>query len=84
MMKLMTKRFFRWAKNQKLTMKNLFEVSTEIENEQFEADLGGGVIKKRIRFPGRGKSGSGRIVVCYKKMIVFFLFTVSQKMKKRI
>ena len=30
-------------------------------------DLGGYVFKKRIRFQGRGKSGSGRTILCFKK-----------------
>ena len=29
--------------------------------------LGGNVFKKRIRFEGKGKSGSGRTILCYKK-----------------
>jgi hypothetical protein len=34
---------------------------------QFEASLGGHIYKKRIRFDGKGKSGSGRTIVCYQK-----------------
>ena len=33
----------------------------------FEANLGGYLYKKRIRFQGQGKSGGGRTIVCYKK-----------------
>lgn len=32
-----------------------------------DADLGGGVIKKRVALPGRGKSGSTRILVATNK-----------------
>jgi hypothetical protein len=33
----------------------------------FEANLGGNLYKKRIRFEGQGKSGGGRTIICYKK-----------------
>ncbi len=33
----------------------------------FEADLGGHIIKKRVRFEGKGKRGSGRTIICFKK-----------------
>lgn len=39
----------------------------EIEKGSWEANLGGSVYKKRIRFAGQGKSGSGRTIVCYKR-----------------
>ena len=39
----------------------------EIQAGQFEANLGGHIYKKRVRFEGQGKSGSGRTIVCYKK-----------------
>jgi len=29
--------------------------------------LGGHLYKKRVRFEGAGKSGSGRTIICYKK-----------------
>ena len=32
-----------------------------------DADLGGGVVKKRIAMPGRGKSGSARMLVATNK-----------------
>ena len=32
-----------------------------------EADLGGHILKKRIRFQGKGKSKSGRTIICYRK-----------------
>jgi Uncharacterized protein conserved in bacteria len=38
----------------------------EIMNGQYEASFGGGVFKKRIRLPGKGKSGGARAVVAFK------------------
>lgn len=43
------------------------EAIQEIESGNFEANLGGHILKKRIRFQGKGKSGSGRTIVYYKK-----------------
>ena len=46
----------------------------EIEQGLFEADLGGGVCKKRIALPGQGKSGSSRTLVAKKhKDAIFYL-----------
>ena len=46
----------------------------EIEQGLFEADLGGGLCKKRVALPGQGKSGSSRILVAKKhKDAIFFL-----------
>jgi len=35
----------------------------EIREGLFDADLGGGVIKKRVGLPGRGKRGGARTIV---------------------
>jgi hypothetical protein len=35
----------------------------EIQAGLFEADLGGGIIKKRVALPGRGKRGSTRTLL---------------------
>ncbi len=63
----MTKHFEKWARKQDIPPKELLKALKELENGFFEANLGGNVIKKRIRFQGKGKSGSGRTIVCYKK-----------------
>lgn len=65
MKKLMTKHFAKWAQKQNIPISKLSNALSEIENGIYEADLGGNVIKKRIRFQGRGKSGSGRTIICY-------------------
>ena len=55
-------------------MRCLCQAAHEIEQGMFEADLGGGVCKKRIPIPGRGKSGSTRTLVAKKhKDAIFFL-----------
>ncbi len=63
----MTKQFAKWARNQNIPVQELVNTLDELENGLYEANLGGNVIKKRIRFQGSGKSGSGRTIICYKK-----------------
>ena len=67
MKKLMTKHFSRWAAKQKIPKRELANALTEITDGYFEANLGGYLYKKRIRFEGQGKSGGGRTIICYKK-----------------
>jgi len=63
----MTKQFAKWASKQKIPENELASALTEIQVGVFEANLGGHIYKKRIRFEGQGKSGSGRSIVCYKR-----------------
>lgn len=51
------------------------DAAREIEQGRFEADLGGGVCKKRIALPGKGKSGSTRTLVAHQltSAIVFIV-----------
>ena len=66
------KTFDRWARKV-LSDALLCQVAVEIEQGLFEADLGGGVCKKRVPVPGKGKSGSTRTLVAKKhKGAIFF------------
>lgn len=67
MINLMTKQFSRWAAKRKIPEHELGRALEELQAGMFEANLGGHIYKKRIRFEGKGKSGSGRTIVCYKK-----------------
>jgi len=66
MKKMMTRHFFKWAKKRDISIRELSKAIDEIISGQFEANLGGHIIKKRIRFKGKGKSKSGRTIICYK------------------
>ncbi len=57
-----TRTFARWAKRL-LADEALCSAAREIEAGRFEADLGGGVCKKRVALAGQGKSGSTRTLV---------------------
>ncbi|NOQ35474.1 MAG: type II toxin-antitoxin system RelE/ParE family toxin [Methylococcaceae bacterium] len=67
MKELMTKQFSKWVAKQSIIENGLIEALAEIQSGEFEANLGGHIYKKRIRFEGQGKSGSGRTIICYKK-----------------
>jgi hypothetical protein len=58
-----TKKFDRWARKIQLTDEALFHAVEEMMNGLIDADLGGGVLKKRIALPGKGKSGSTRTLL---------------------
>lgn len=67
------KTFSRWSKKL-VTDEALCAAAREIEQEIFEADLGGGVCKKRVAMAGKGKSGSTRTLVAKKnERAIFFL-----------
>ena len=68
-----TKTFDRWAR--KVVSDDLLcQAAREIEQGQYEADLGGGLCKKRVAVPGQGKSGSTRTLVAKKhNAAIFFL-----------
>jgi len=64
---LMTRPFTKWVSKQEITADELRTALIELKNGTYEAGLGGHLYKKRIRFKGKGKSGSGRTIICYKK-----------------
>jgi hypothetical protein len=84
MKQLMTKHFSKWLSKQKISEKDLSAALSELQAGYFEASLGGHLYKKRIRFEGQGKSGSGRTIICYKKKIELFSYMDLQRMKNRI
>lgn len=59
--------FSKWAKNEKITDKALQNAITELINGLFEANLGGGLYKKRIARRGYGKRGGYRTIIAFKQ-----------------
>lgn len=59
--------FNRWMRKTTLTDPALCVAVSEMERGLVDADLGGGVVKKRVPLPGRGKSGSARTLVATNK-----------------
>jgi hypothetical protein len=62
-----TRWFDRWARKQGLTTLALCAAVDEMAAGLFDADLGGGLLKKRIARPGQGKSGGYRTLVATNK-----------------
>jgi len=58
-----TRNFARWAQKTGLNDLLLKAAVSEIQRGLLEADLGGGIVKKRIALPGRGKRGSTRTLL---------------------
>jgi len=58
-----TRKFDRWARKAGLVDALLCHAVEEMVAGLVDADLGGGVYKKRVALPGRGKSGSVRTLL---------------------
>ncbi len=70
-----TRYFNRWMRKTELTDAALCVAVTEMEQGLIDADLGGGVLKKRIGLAGRGKrSGARTLVATNKAGRWFFVF----------
>jgi hypothetical protein len=62
-----TRTFIRWMRKTELLDAALCQAVAEMAQGLIDADLGGGVVKKRVPLPGRGKSGSTRTLVATNK-----------------
>ncbi|TAN70364.1 MAG: type II toxin-antitoxin system RelE/ParE family toxin [Methylobacter sp.] len=62
-----TRFFERWMQKAELTDNALLNAVAEMERGLIDADLGGGIFKKRIALPKRGKSGSVRTLIATNK-----------------
>lgn len=60
---LKTRHFHRWARKAGLSDKALSDAVIEMGNGLIDADLGGGIVKKRVALPGHGKRGSTRTLL---------------------
>lgn len=58
-----TRWFDRWARKQGLSAASLCAAVREMAAGLVDADLGGGLVKKRVARPGQGKSGGFRTLV---------------------
>ena len=67
-----TKHFAKFASKAGLTDTALCDAVKEMEQGLIDADLGGGVVKKRVALPGQGKSGSSRAIVAHRKKSHWF------------
>ncbi len=59
--------FTRWARMEDVPDFALVQAAAEVVAGQVEADLGGGLFKKRLAREGSGKRGGYRIIIGYKR-----------------
>lgn len=62
-----TRWFHRWAREQGLPTAHLCTAIHEMTAGLYEADLGGGLLKKRLPRPGQGKRGGFRVLIATNK-----------------
>ena len=80
-----TKLFAKWANKNEINDEQLICAAKEIAIDVYEANYGGGIIKKRVANKGRGKSGSARTIVAFKKgHNCFFVFGFEKNDKSNI
>ena len=80
-----TRSFDRWLRKTELTDALLCAAVAEMEQGLVDANLGGGVIKKRIAVPGRGKSGGARTLLATNhKNRWFFVFGFEKNVRANI
>jgi hypothetical protein len=80
-----TRHFERWMRKIELTDLVLCKAVTEMVSGLIDADLGGGVVKKRVALSGRGKrSGARTLVATNKATRWFFVFGFAKNEKDNI
>jgi hypothetical protein len=80
-----TRHFARWARKSGLSDSLLKKAVLEIQLGLLEGDLGGGIVKKRIALPGRGKRSSTRTLLATNRNDRwFFVFGFEKKERESI
>lgn len=77
--------FDRWARKSGLNNLSLCNAVNEMAAGLYDADLGGGLFKKRIAKPGKGKSGGFRtLIATNNEDRWFFIFGFSKNERSNI
>ena len=74
--------FRQWAKSEKLSDSALNKAVNEMQEGLFDANLGGGLYKKRVAKKGKGKSGGYRTILAFKhdnRAVFMYGFAKNQK-----
>lgn len=80
-----TKTFARFASREGIPDRDLHDAIVRAETGLIDADLGGGVIKQRLRRDGAGKSGGFRSIVLYRRgELVFFVYGFAKNERDNI
>ena len=62
-----TRHFSRWMRKTELSDRTLCQAVEEMVRGLIDAELGGGIVKKRVKLAGRGKRGGARTLVATNK-----------------
>lgn len=74
--------FNQWARKYKIRDEALLGAVDEISRGLVDANLGGGIIKKRVAVEGRGKRGGARTILAFKvSRIAFFIYGYAKNEK---
>jgi len=77
--------FHRFAKKEGIADRELKEIVKQLENEQFYADLGGGLYKMELARKGKGKHGGYRALVIFKSEFrTFFAYAFPKSERSNI
>ena len=80
-----TRHFCRWMRKKELSDSTLCAAVAEMVQGLIDADLGGGVVKKRVGLAGRGKRGGTRTLVATNKgSRWFFVFGFEKNSRTNI
>jgi hypothetical protein len=80
-----TKVFSRWARNEGLSDASLCKAVHEMIGGLYDAELGGGLFKKRIARPGQGKRGGFRTLVATNQgNLWFFVYGFAKNERSNI
>ena len=80
-----TRHFARWMRKTELTDAALCEAVQEMSLGLLDADLGSGLVKKRVGMAGRGKRGGARtLVATNKNKRWFFVFGLEKNERANI
>lgn len=74
-----TRSFNRSTRRSSLTDRALCRAVVEMRQGLIDADIGGGLLKKRVALPGRGKRGSARVIVATRVGRYWFLLFCYEK-----
>ena len=81
---LKTRYFQRWAREHGLADEDLLDAVSEMEQGLVDADLGGGVVKKRMGISGRGKRGGARVILATDRGRWFFVYGFTKRERSNI
>ncbi|MCL2232063.1 MAG: type II toxin-antitoxin system RelE/ParE family toxin [Treponema sp.] len=77
--------FDRFAAKEDITDDELKDAVNQLEADQSDANLGGGVYKVRVARPGEGKSGGYRVIVFFRSgERVFFTYGFAKSARSNI